>query len=66
MRALTGVFSSRLLVTAIFRAVDQGVIAIDVQVVNQVTSLDLVVASLWLIGTFDNEIVQDVEQEFRG
>lgn len=31
--------------------------------VEQVASLDLFVASLELVGTLDNEIIQDVEQE---
>lgn len=65
MRTLASVFPSCLLVAAIFGAVDQGVIAIKVQVINQVASLDLFVASLWLVRTFDDEIVQDVEQHFR-
>ena len=63
---MASIFPSCLLVAAIFGAVDQGVIAIDVHVVDQVASLDLFVASLWLIRTFDNEIIQDVEQQFRG
>ena len=66
MRTVSSVFSLCLLVAVILRAVDHGVVAVDVQVVEQVASLDLSVASLGLIWACHNEIVQDVEQEFRG
>jgi len=60
------VFSLCLLVAVILSAVDHGVVAVDVHVVDQVASLDLTVASRGLVWALYNEIVQDVEQEFRG
>jgi len=66
MRTMSSVFSLCLLVAVILRAVDHGVIAVDVHVVDQVASLDLTVASLGLVWALYNEVVQDVEEEFRG
>lgn len=61
MRALCCVLASYSLVAAVFRTFDQGIRAVDVEVVGQVASLDLFVASIGLVGTLDDEIIQDVE-----
>jgi hypothetical protein len=54
-----------LLGAAVLWTIDQGVVAVDLHVVEQVASLDLFVASLGLLRTLDDEIIQDVEQKLR-
>jgi hypothetical protein len=65
MHTMSSVFPLCLLGAAVFRTIYQGVVAVDVYVVKQVASLDLFVASLGLVRTLDNEVIQDVEQELR-
>jgi len=61
MQALCCVLAWHPLVAAIFRAFDQGTRAVDVEVVGQMASLDLFVASIGLVGALDDEIIQYVE-----
>jgi hypothetical protein len=62
---MPSVLSSCVLVTAVLWTIDRGVVTVDVHMVEQLASLDLFVASLWLIRTLDGKIIQDVEQKLR-
>jgi hypothetical protein len=61
MYTVPSIFPLCLLVAAVFGTIYQGIVAVEVHVIEQVTSLDLFVASLGLARTLDNEIIQDVE-----
>lgn len=63
VHAMRAIFSLYLAIAFIVWTVDQGVVAVNVDVVEQMASLDLFVTSLGLIWALDNEIIQDVEQK---
>jgi hypothetical protein len=63
MCTVLSVFPSCLLVAVVLWAGDQGAIAVKVDVIEQVASLDLFVASLELVRTPDDKVIQNVEQE---
>lgn len=66
VHAMRTVLSSYFAVAFMIRAVNQGVVAVDVDVVEQVASLYLFVAALGRIRALDDEIIQDIEQKLGG
>lgn len=63
---MRGILSADFFVAFMVWTVDCGVVAVDVDVVEQVASLDLFVASLRVIWALDDEVIQDIEQKLRG
>lgn len=63
VHTMRSIFSQDFAVALAVWTLNQGIVAVDVDVVEQVASLDLFVAAVGLIWALDHEIIQDVEQK---